>query len=214
MRRPDNEFPAETSPLARIVRWLARFWWVLLLLPLMVVGALMALDRQISARLDRAEARLRASEWETALTELRPFTRGGFVSLTNQRRAATLLFRLGEDKEAYSLLASRPLRPNDAADAVARDLAARNYTASVLREQAKKSRDSATRLRLARAARKALPEAPSVLEWVVYEELVAMTEGVKSEETAFERDYALLRRGAPALADRVKQSVAKALRER
>lgn len=209
MRRPGNNFPAETPPTVLMVRRLIRFWWALLLLPLVVVGGLMAVERQTATHLDRAEAQLQDAKWEAALAALQPVTQTPFLSLTNQRRAATLLFRLGEDQQAYTLLAARPLRPNDPADATARDLAARCYTSSVLRRQADTSRDSATRLRLARAARKALPEAPRVLEWVVREEVLAMVGGA-NEEQAFERDYATLRLGAPVLADRVKQAVAAA----
>ena len=212
MRRPSNDFPAETSPAVRTLRRLARYWWVLLLLPLVVVGVLMAVERSASVHLDRAEARLRASEWEAALAELKPITQARFLSMPTQRRAATLLLRLGEDQQAYTLLAARPLRPNDSADATARELAARCYTASVLRRQADASPNVRERLRLARAARQALPEAPRVLEWVVRMEVMAMAGGVKEEEPAFERDYAVLRHGAPVLADSVKQAVAEALR--
>jgi hypothetical protein len=194
-------------------RRLARYWWVLLLLPIIAVVTLLTLDRSVTARLDRAEARLNAGAWEAALAELAPISRTGFLSLSNQRRAATLLLRMGEDQQAYRLLAARPLRRNDPEDAVARDLAARCYSSSVLRRQSEKLRDPRERLRLARSAREALPEAPRVLEWVVREELLAMTRGIKTEEKAFERDYALLRRHAPTLADAVKQKVAEVLRE-
>jgi hypothetical protein len=194
-------------------RRLSRYWWVLLLLPIAAVAWLMVLDRTVTDRLDRAEAQLKAEAWEAALDELAPVSSAGFLSLSNQRRAATLLLRMGEDQQAYRLLAARPLRPNEPDDAVARDLAARCYAASVLRRQSEKLHDPAERLRLARSAREALPEAPRVLEWVVLEELLAMTRGMKTEEKAFERDYALLRRAAPRLADAVKEKVAEEYRE-
>ena len=213
MRRQRPTLPAETPATPSMFRRLSRYWWVLLLLPLVAVVWLMVLDRTTTARLDRAEARLRAGAWEAALDELSPISSAGFLSLANQRRAATLLLRMGEDQQAYRLLAARPLRWNEPDDMVARDLAARCYTASVLRRQSEELREPAERLRLARSAREALPEAPRVLEWVVREELLAMTRGMKTEEKAFERDYALLRRAAPRLADAVKEKVAEALRE-
>jgi hypothetical protein len=185
---------------------------VVVLVPALLAGTILLLEGDSESRLARAEAQLGAGQWERARAELEPLLGRPLLSRSVQRRAAALLYRLGEDRQALRLLAARPLDPAAPEDEPLRELAARCLTAAALRQQAEASADPEERLRLARAARAALPDSPLVLRWLVREELVNLARSADSElERAFEASYAALRRGAPSLAEEVKREAAQLL---
>src|SRR5205814_9730533 len=115
-------------------------------------------------------------EPEAALATLTPLSRRLFLSREARRRAAGLYFRLGADQEAHALLLGQPFNERDPEDLRLREWSGRCQRAAALLRRAGQSADPAERVRLARAAHAGLPDAPGVLQWLVHEELLAMTQ--------------------------------------
>ncbi|HEU4752530.1 MAG TPA: hypothetical protein VFU47_05425 [Armatimonadota bacterium] len=194
-----------------------RGWrWVLLalalLLPALAAGGLLAGRYAEDALLRGASAQVESGDLEAALRTLEPLKRQRFLSREGRRRAAALYFRLGEDKSGHALLAGIPFHEGDPEDARLRALAARCQRAASLLKKADAAASPRERLRLTRAARDELPDAPDVLLRVAEAELQAMLHSNDpAQSQAFEEAYTELRRKAPARAAELRRRVQQAV---
>lgn len=205
------------EPLAPVSVRLRRnvLWIVLLLVAGLLLSAgvwVMRSSAENSVLLARAVRQLEAGELEAALHTTDSLGRRRLLPAPVRREVASLYFRLGEDIAGHNVLKGLPLRSEQAADQELLDWSSRCARTARLVEKAEQNEDPAARVRLLREARKELPDAPRLLQRLVLEELLAMSQtDDPGYEAAFGMHYAELRQKAPEMAETVKRKVGELL---
>ncbi len=205
------------EPLAPVSLRLRRnLLWIILLF---VAAGMLSLGVWVSrasaehaALIARAAHQLDAGELEAALHTTDSVGRRPLLPTPIRREVAALYFRLGEDIAAHNTLKGLPLRSEQAEDQDLLDWSSRCARSARLLAEADRSKDPVERVRLLRDARKELPDAPRVLQRLVLEELLAMSQtSDPTYEAAFGMHYAELRQKAPGMAADVKRQVGELL---
>lgn len=195
--------------LPRLPRW-ARcvLWTAAFLLPAIAALGWMGARFQEDQALRQAAARLDQGAYEDAAAVMQQVAARPFLTPPARRRAAELLCRLGYDGQAQRLLRGLRFLDNDPQDRRIRALGARAQKAAVLLARAERTAAARERLKLAQEAQILLPEAPRVLQRVVLERLLVLSESPAdaAQLQQFEEEYTALARHAPALAAEVLES--------